>query len=725
MKNKFIYVFFAIMTLVLCFSFSAFAGFDLDHEAILELEKVENYNECYATGDVNGNNGIDAGDARIILRVSVNLDNIDASDFIKADIDGDGKITAKDAREALRLSVGLDKIPEHDIEEIVIVPATCETEGLTVKVCKTCVKIYAKVTVPAKENGHVTSGKWVTVKAPNCTEEGIGQLKCIFCSAVVKEEVLPKLNSHSGEWTYPNGKSCLDVHIAERICDVCGTKEAKEINPPGGCDYNWVTVKEKTCTEDGYRIEKCTYCEKERDLGNEDNIIKATGHLYERELVIKTATCEEAGIIADQCVNCQDIINTRETAPKGHSFDNVHYTVTKEPKCSEEGSADVFCIACSTSDTIVLPKTEHTLEGEWTVTLNPTCTEKGSAEGVCKYCGDVTKEIEATGHTVSKWVNTKPASCAEAGIKTGYCSVCGDDAATEEIAKLPHKYDTKNVYVASGVACQGAWEGYFVCKVCGGHSENIPQDQIKCTNKVYGETRVVTEATCTEKKTTVQVCDHCKGDIKGTERTSGKALGHSYPENWTEIQAATCDTEGRAERQCTRGCGHTETKTTAPTGHTLGEWVTVSEATCKNGEIKTRSCIVCRTVCEKSEGTPLPHTEKREVIADSAAVDENGNYIVKCKVTCSVCGTVISEEEAVTRIALENNGYSVIFEDYSDLTPGGDVYFTIEGDETPDVFITYGDGDGEIITPDSDGYYYFEVPTDIGEAETITIIVIK
>ena len=60
-----------------------------------------------ANGDLNKDNKIGTGDARIILRAAVGLDTLNAEQFIAADIDMDGKITTTDARLALRIAVGL------------------------------------------------------------------------------------------------------------------------------------------------------------------------------------------------------------------------------------------------------------------------------------------------------------------------------------------------------------------------------------------------------------------------------------------------------------------------------------------------------------------------------------------------------------------------------------------------------------------------------------------
>lgn len=55
-------------------------------------------------GDVDYDGKITAGDARLVLRAAVGLEELAK---YSADVDGDGKITASDARIVLRKSVGL------------------------------------------------------------------------------------------------------------------------------------------------------------------------------------------------------------------------------------------------------------------------------------------------------------------------------------------------------------------------------------------------------------------------------------------------------------------------------------------------------------------------------------------------------------------------------------------------------------------------------------------
>lgn len=715
MKNKILCVFFAVTALMFCFIFSASAGLDIDTDSLLDLDFVTNYDECVAVGDINDNGKVEASDARIILRVAVALDEIDTSAFMKADIDGDGKISAQDARLALRLAVGLDKLPEHNIHEVVIIPATCKTEGITVKVCTSCVKLYAKITVPASTDKHIT-GAWTTVTKPDCVNKGLAQLICIACGEVVKEEELAATNKHSGEWIYPDGKSCLDPVPKYRTCTVCGYLEETVENPVGGHNFRWTTEVKNTCTENGKEVYKCAHC----GLQSKEQITAAHGHLFEANVTVKEATCEETGLVAKQCVYCELTKEEFATPALGHNFDNQHYKVTSEPTCAKKGTADVVCSTCGLAKEIELERIPHTLTTEWSEISAPTCTEPGSKEGVCRYCGPVIEDIPANGHTVTTWTNVKPASCTEVGIMQGECSVCGDTSATKEIEMKPHEYSNVQ-YWTSGVLCQENGTGYLKCKFCDAKKQIIML-QRACTNKNFGKTRTITEATCTTKETIVSVCDFCKKDINGTIKSIGNALGHEYlEENCVETKKATCTEKGQIDCKCTR-CNSVKTTYTDATGHIEGTLSVTRHPSCALAGLEESKCLTCGETVTSKEIAKLPHTEKKIIISDSGSINADGNYIVKCKVICSVCDELISESETFTRIAVEGD-YVVEFDVNSNFTPGGEVYFTVQ-DAAEDMYVMIHCGLDIDIEPEYlDGVYSFTIPEDISDTATITILV--
>ena len=64
----------------------------------------------YTPGDANGDGKVNAADARIVLRISAQLEKVDkySQPFEAFDVNGDGKINASDARKVLRISAKLE-----------------------------------------------------------------------------------------------------------------------------------------------------------------------------------------------------------------------------------------------------------------------------------------------------------------------------------------------------------------------------------------------------------------------------------------------------------------------------------------------------------------------------------------------------------------------------------------------------------------------------------------
>ena len=76
---------------------------------VIKAEKPAIQLTVIVLGDVDCDGKIRAGDARMVLRASVGLEDYsaDAAVFAAADVAADGTISAGDAREILRVAVGL------------------------------------------------------------------------------------------------------------------------------------------------------------------------------------------------------------------------------------------------------------------------------------------------------------------------------------------------------------------------------------------------------------------------------------------------------------------------------------------------------------------------------------------------------------------------------------------------------------------------------------------
>lgn len=80
---------------------------------------------AYSIGDVDGNGRITPEDARLALRASVGLEQIqkDSEPFAAADVNNSGAIEPEDARLILRASVGLEFLSQRDGKNVMTLTA--------------------------------------------------------------------------------------------------------------------------------------------------------------------------------------------------------------------------------------------------------------------------------------------------------------------------------------------------------------------------------------------------------------------------------------------------------------------------------------------------------------------------------------------------------------------------------------------------------------------------
>lgn len=90
-------------------------------------------------GDVDGNGSLTAADARLALRASVGLENLDEAQTRLADVDGTKGITAADARLILRASVGLETLPEPEPEYILFNGHKVDSASIGIEKGITCI----------------------------------------------------------------------------------------------------------------------------------------------------------------------------------------------------------------------------------------------------------------------------------------------------------------------------------------------------------------------------------------------------------------------------------------------------------------------------------------------------------------------------------------------------------------------------------------------------------
>ncbi len=175
-------------------------------------------------GDIDGSTTLTAGDARVILRASVDLEKLDKAQAILADVNFDKKVDAGDARLVLRASVGLENITTlqhtHTMKDT-SVAGSCTEATIVAEQCEKCGTSNLLDVIPAA--GHdwndymrlgtthsrdckicktIESGKCELVETVNrpatCTQDGLLEYACV-CG--LKEQTVTKGEHRYGAWT--------------------------------------------------------------------------------------------------------------------------------------------------------------------------------------------------------------------------------------------------------------------------------------------------------------------------------------------------------------------------------------------------------------------------------------------------------------------------------------------------------------------------------------------
>ena len=109
---------------------------------------------------------------------------------------------------------------------------------------------------------------------------------------------------------------------------------------PEKCDHSNPSVEitvAPTCTEDGYKVTKCSRCGKE--LGSRTKTADALGHQFVETTV--APTCTESGYTVQKCTRCgeEEGERTNLVAPLGHEYKNGVCIRCGAPEPQENGSA--------------------------------------------------------------------------------------------------------------------------------------------------------------------------------------------------------------------------------------------------------------------------------------------------------------------------------------------------------------------------------------------------
>lgn len=299
----------------------------------------------------------------------------------------------------------------------------------------------------------------VIVKAPTCTEDGVGYFKCSKDDARSEEVVIPAY-----------GHNYVSKHY------------------------------DPTCSNEGYDLTYCSHC---GDVKEKTNIVPALGHDFEHTHI--EATCLQEGIDESHCSRCG--ISEYE-AIKHESLGHKYvFKSHVEVSCLGAGYDIYECERCKKEhyDNIV-PALGHDMVEEDT---NPTCVEKGRHLRHCSRCDYVAydDEIEAHGHHYI--AHTTPSSCLESGYTTYICSICGNSYVGDYTPALGHELVHHEEKEAT--CLESGYHEYDECIRCG-YSTKVDIPPIREEGHEF--TTTIISPTTSSRGYTLHTCTHCDYSYK-------------------------------------------------------------------------------------------------------------------------------------------------------------------------------------------------------------------
>ena len=244
------------------------------------------------------------------------------------------------------------------------VAPTCETDGYREVKCRNCSAVWRE---PLPASGHQWAAEETVDKAPTCTEEGVKSVRCTVegCDSVMTE-LIPATGHDFGKWTEVETLKCDDRGSEQRICNVCGYTETRNLNPKG---HTWETEytvdKKATCSEDGSESIHCHYC----DAVYTSRTIRAGGHDWDSWEILAKPTCDSKGVRERICKTCSETQRVSSDV-LGHDYKHVKV----KAKVGVAGSEYDKCIRCGS---VANKKTFKALKPAATKIKNLKAAKKG------------------------------------------------------------------------------------------------------------------------------------------------------------------------------------------------------------------------------------------------------------------------------------------------------------------------------------------------------------
>ena len=419
----------------------------------------------------------------------------------------------------VRLPIDADS---HSWIDEVLVEPTCEEQGYKFQICKYDSSHVQYVYTDAIS--HEFKTPWTVTEEPSCSATGTKTNVCIKCNETIIEEVPIDPDAHPDgiKWIRVKDPTCTEEGIERAHCKMCVNDYVERSIPKHTDDLDEGEITEPTCCLEGKIVYNCTEC-------GEDVIeilpVDPDAHNISKDYKdTKKATCSEEGLKSKVCSYCWTPIEATEGEHKQIVVPKTNHVVTawkttKNATCTEDGTKERTCTVCGHTETGVI-KAEHRYKAWVELTEGISCTNPGTRTRGCYNCNETwTQENYYAEHVLGNWTPYKGANCKDGGVFRKYCVNCGRARVEKEVAPGQHieLIEQQTEYKVSETICSSK---KFKCAVEGCEGTEVT------TKHTFFKTSTEVEPTCTESGMTAGYeCQVCKIRIAPT---SLPATGHDF-----------------------------------------------------------------------------------------------------------------------------------------------------------------------------------------------------
>ena len=580
---------------------------------------------------------------------------------------------------------------QFDTEEIlVIIPATCEENGLGYYRCKNC---NAVATVEIKATGHTEVVTETPVKAGDCTSQITVTTTCSVCGETLKTETKDGYAEH--EWVIDEETStatCTEAGEVTYTCahEGCTVTKTEAVDALGHSEDEGIVTTQPTCTTEGVKTFTCTRCGEvvrteavpvvEHTYSEETRVWKYTGDIVFNFEINNTTVDKITQTQYDVCSVCgHEEVVMKDGVPV--TQDTYHSLYIDTELTNAETNGDVRVKAELTEEELTkYGLNEGGINADKFVNdyVNVSCTSEAKLYYICadtdcpvKHVAPITVDLPALEHV---WVadTTKedvPATCTSTGIHYEVCSACGT---THEVVTdmLDHTYGDAIVVEPT---CEENGTRTFTCDVCKqvivetydptkpdenldlkalGHDKIVDTVYEKIDNNTHKVTTTTTCSRCDYKTVEEKTESHYDGDsmLNPTTKEEAEEIAEEYELEVYEKNGkfyftdAGCDRSGFIMNVC--ACGHIERDWNSYVPALKHDWSEGEyiEGSCVTAGKIQKTCERCGEINVETVQTATGHVWK-VVAAKDPTCDTNG---WEGFAYCETCGAVIAIADAET-----------------------------------------------------------------------------